>query len=422
MDGMSLIALLSLLLMLVLSAFFSASETALFASGRVRLTHLAERGQRGARRAVALVRDPAKILAVILVGNNAVNVGAAALATVLLGPVYATLVVTLALLVFAEIGPKTLASLRPEAVACRVSAPLWALSYAFRPVAWASSALVDLLLWPWLRGKRPPRRLFNRQEFLTALQLVAREGELEPAETRMAREVLRLRDLRVRQIMIPLDEVDAVPETASFEEVCELVSRSGATRYPVTRAEPGDMIGLLVIKDLLVHQEGARENWRQYVRPLMVCPASLEVDELLRDMQIQHSHLAAVEEDDGRVVGIVTMEDVLEEIVGEIHDEHDDPEGELIREVSADRYLVRGDAEVDDLCKVINVDLGPSDQELSLAEWFERRTPAGRGRLRRLKVGPVRVLQRGTNRFEILRKGRSSEARAQDEPPAEPNE
>lgn len=387
--------------LIILSAFFSGSETALVGSGRIKLNHMAEGGSRGARRALELIRRPGELLSVILVGNNLVNVMAAAVATVLMGPVYATVVVTLLLLIFAEITPKTLAAHQPEMFAIRVAGAVRAFSYLFKPVVWVTNGITDLLLWPVLGGQRMKERRMSRQELLTAIRLGARDGELEPSETRMTREVLALKDTPVRHLMIPLEEVDGIPESADYQDVLRAVATSENTRYPVYRNRLGEMIGMLLVKDLLVHWQGGQENWRKYVRPLMRCRASLEADELLRDMQIQRSHLAAVEDDQGRVIGIVTMEDVLEEIVGEIQDEHDDDEDELVRETSPGRYTVQGSVEVDDLCKIINIDLGQTDQHMTLAQWFARRCGAACDTARRLKVGPARIIPRAGNRFEI---------------------
>lgn len=398
----SAVALASLI---ILSAFFSGSETALVGSGRIKLNHLAEGGNRGARRALELIRRPGELLSVILVGNNLVNVMAAAVATVLMGPVYATVVVTFLLLIFSEITPKTLAAHQPERFAIRVAGAVQIFGWLFKPVVWVTNGITDLFLWPVLGGQRIKERRMSRQELLTAIRLGARDGELEPSETRMTREVLALKDTHVSALMIPLDEVDGIPESAAYEDVIRAVATSENTRYPVYRNHLGEMIGMLLVKDLLVHWQGAQENWRKYVRPIMRCRDSLEADELLRDMQIQRSHLAAVENEEGQVVGIVTMEDVLEEIVGEIQDEHDDDEVELVREASPGRYTVQGSVEVDDLCKVINVDLGQTDQHVTLAQWFTRRCGTDCGSTRRLKVGPVRVIPRAGNRFEIRVKG-----------------
>lgn len=138
-----------------------------------------------------------------------------------------------------------------------------------------------------------------------------------------------------------------------------------------------------------------------YVRPILRTREELAVDELLRDMQIGRTHMAVVEDADGRATGIVTMEDVLEEIVGEIQDETDDDEAELIREYSPGRYLVSGAVEVDDLCKVINVDLGGAGPGERLSAWFERTCREGCRPGRRLRVGNTRIIPRGSGRFEI---------------------
>ena len=316
--------------LIILSAFFSGSETALIGSGRVKLAHMAEKRQRGAKRALSLVEKPGELLATILVGNNLVNVMAAAVATVLIGPLYATILVTLLLLIFAEITPKTLAAHQPERFATRVAVPVQLFGHLFKPVVWATTGLTDLFLWPFLGGKRLRERRLSRQELLVAIRLGARDGELEPAESRMTREILALKDTPVRRIMLPLRNVDGIPESADYQEVMREVSRSGNTRYPVYRDDLTDLIGLLHAKDLLINREGAEENWRQYVRPLIRCSANLEADELLRDMQIQRSHMAAVEDSEGTVIGIVTMEDKLD--IKEVIEAKERPADEIVEE------------------------------------------------------------------------------------------
>ncbi len=410
MDVTLVVWILVLVVLVLFSAFFSSSETALIGSGRVKLIHLSEQGVRGAGRALRLVEQPGDLLATILVGNNLVNVMAAALATALLGPFYATLVITLVLLIFAEITPKTLATINPERFAARIALPVEIFRVLFLPVVWATTFVTDLLLWPFLGRQSIQKRRLSRQELLTAIRLGARDGELEPAETRMTREVLTLKDTPVSDIMIPMAEVDAIPETASFEDVLREFAKTENTRYPIYRQQKGEMVGLLLVKDFVVQREDMEENWLKHVRPLMRCSVDLDSDELLRDMQLRRSHMAAVEDKEGAVVGVVTMEDVLEEIVGEIQDEYDDDEGDLIVELRPGRYLVRGDLEIDDMCKVMNVDLGTFGDNMTLAEWFEMYSPLSSGAIRRVKIGSIRITHRSGHRYEILVKTQVTEA------------
>ncbi len=398
------IELLILLFLLVCSAFFAGSETAVMASRRFRLMGMANRGDLRAKIALGLISQPGKFLATMLVGNNIVNVLAATIGTTLIGPVYASFVVTLLLLVFGEVTPKTLAAYQPEEVTVKFAPFIQRLQVLLKPVVWLTNGLANLLLIPFLGGERVRERRMSRQDLLTAINLGAREGALEPSETRISQEILKLKDLPVHRIMIPLEQVEGVAVSSIYEELMQEVARTGNTRYPVYRNQLSEMVGLLLVKDLLIHPEGSRENWRQYVRPLMRVQADLKVDELQRDMQIQRYHMAAVENREEDVVGIVTMEDVLEEIVGEIQDEHDEDEGELIREVRPGRYAVLSRVEVDDLCKMINIDLGQSDQHMTLGQWFEKQCERSCIQSRRLKMGSVRVIQRGGGRFEILAK------------------
>lgn len=408
-----MIASLALVALVALSAFFSSAETAIMASGRVKLTHQMEKGKRGAEQALRLLEKPGPVLATILVGNNLVNVSAAALATVIWGPLWATVILTLVLLVAAEVTPKTLAASMPEEWARRVALPIRASIFVLRPLAWIVTVIAEVFLYLILGSKRRRRRGLSRQEFLTALRIGAREGELEPSETRMARELLALKDLPVGDIMVPTESVVMVDEASSWEEVFDLVARSGHTRYPVHRGDPAQPVGILLVRELLERHQTAPENWRRFVRELKRVPDTLEADELMRDMQIQRFHMAAVEDAHGRVRGIVTLEDILEEIVGEIEDELD-TQGGTIRELSPGRYLVDGTVEVDDLCKVVNIDLGHTDQHLSLAQWFGARCKAKALAHRRLKMGSTRIIHRGGDRFEVLVKQQLPSQRRED--------
>ncbi|MBW2702454.1 MAG: DUF21 domain-containing protein [Deltaproteobacteria bacterium] len=181
MDATLVVWILVLVVLVLFSAFFSSSETALIGSGRVKLIHLSEQGVRGAGRALRLVEQPGDLLATILVGNNLVNVMVAALATALLGPFYATLVITLVLLIFAEITPKTLATINPERFAARIALPVEIFRVLFLPVVWATTFVTDLLLWPFLGRQSIQKRRLSRQELLTAIRL-GRAGAAGPGD------------------------------------------------------------------------------------------------------------------------------------------------------------------------------------------------------------------------------------------------
>jgi putative hemolysin len=387
----------ALAVLLALSFFFSMSETAFIGSGRVRIQNLATLGNRRAQLVLSLLQSPQELIAALLVGNNLVNIMAAALATVLLGPVTASIVISAVVLVFCEILPKTLALHLPERLAVMVAVPVKIFKLAVSPIVWLLASLAQIIVWPLARKTAAGGRRFSRQELLTALGM----GELEPAERRMTREILALRDARVREIMIPMNEVDAIEEGFDFPQVLDLFAKTYATRYPVYRDRPQEVVGLLLVKDLLAHLNRAQVNWRQYVRPIMRVRPDLPVDELLRDMQIGRTHMAVVVDDRGEALGIVTMEDILEEIVGEIQDETDYEEAELVREYSPGRYLVSGAVEVDDLCKIINVDLAGARPGEKLAGWFDRFCRESCKTGRRLRLGATRIVARGGGRFEI---------------------
>ncbi len=355
------------IILLVLSAFFSGSETALIGSKRVKLISRADQGSKGAKKALELLEDPGALLGTILVGNNLVNVAAAAIAATLLGPVYATIFVTLALLMIGEIPPKTMAAQWPERIARLVSYPIAILKRLFLPFVWITTTLTDLILLPITRKMGPQRRFFSREELQTALDLSADAGELEPAEARMAQEVLDLDEMRIRDVMIPLEKTSVVYSDWSFQRLLDEIRIQQHTRYPIMDRDQLLPIGMLHVKDILI--SGNNPDWLALKRNLPWKSQNTHLDDLLRDMQIERYHFAGVLDGDGAPVGFVMMESVLEEIVGEIADEHDQ-EDDPIHSMGPNKYCVRGDLEMADISRILNVELPIEVQEMSIASLY----------------------------------------------------
>ena len=363
-DIPSLIALGGLI---SLSAFFSGSETALIGSKRVALDNEAEKGNRAAKRALKLLDDPGSLLGTILVGNNLVNVAAAAIAAVLLGPFKATVVMTLLLLMIGEIPPKTLSSMWPERISKLVAYPITLFQWIFKPVVWITTTVTYLLLWPITRNMKPKRRFFSEEEIRLALDRSQDAGELEPGEARMAQEVLDLDKIRIEDIMIPLAEAACLERDWPLERVIELVRRRRFSRYPVFLPDTRQTVGILHIKDLVVGDLSG--GWQAFIRSLPLRPKDMDADDLLRDMQIARFHMAAVVDEGGEVIGFVMMERILEEIVGEIADEHA-PEADPVQTLDTGVFCVRGDLEVADVARILNVDLNVEDPEQTIAALY----------------------------------------------------
>ncbi len=374
--------------LLLVSAFFSGSETAIIGSSRVALTTLAEKGHGAARIALKMLDNPSSLLGTILVGNNLVNVAAAAIGAAILGPFWATIIITLLLLLIGEVPPKTVAAQWPERVTLIVSYPIWIIKIILTPLVWMVSTLTDLMLLPFLRRMGPAKEFYSRDEIRTALDQSHLGGELEPGEAQMVQEILDLPKMKIHEIMIPAHEAATIETDWSMDQLLEQIRRSRFSRYPVYRPHSHRLDGMLHIKDLLLGEPDRR--WQSYIRTMPRRSRDMDADDLLRDMQIARYHMAAVTGDNERVVGYVTMERILEEIVGEIADEHD-REIDPVRTLAAGIYLIRRDLEVADVSRILNVDIPCDDPDNTIFELYRKLgggRPASAVRLEQILLRP----------------------------------
>ena len=341
---------------LLLSAFFSGSETALLASNRLRLRALAKEGDAPAQRVLDLVADPRRLLAGILVGNNVFNVLAASAATALLvgrfgetkGVIAATAVSTVLLVVFSEYLPKTLAAVHP----IRMSRLL---SQTIR----GALVLLSPLVIPLEAITRPLGRMLGRSTDaigLADLRLAVSEGvsagTLDATVGRVLRGALTFQWKKVEDVLVPRVDVKGVRADASFATCLDAFRREGFSRLLVTEGDDPDRdLGYLALKDLALVPEGDIRAWaaKDAVRESMRVPESLSLVDLLARMRRGTVHFAVVKDEHGGTEGIVTLEDILEELVGEIRDEHDRAEEPPIVETADDHWLVRGDVSVKEL-------------------------------------------------------------------------
>lgn len=361
------LSMLLFALLLLLSAFFSGSETALVGSSRLTLESMSEKGSKSARRVLKLLNDPASFLGTILVGNNLVNVGAAVVAVNFLSPGKATLFVTLMLLLFGEIPPKTIAAQRPETVARLVVYPISFIRIIFYPIVYLTGIVTKIMLKPFSRHLSGQRHYLSQDEIRMALDHSEDAGVLEPGQAQMAQEILDIAKVKLYQIMIPIEEAATLERDWSLEKVLEEVRRRRFTRYPVYSPGTRHPVGMLHIKDLVF---GVRnERWQSLIRRLPFRSHAMEADDLLRDMQISRFHMAAVVDDTNHVLGYITMERILEEIVGEIADEHDQ-ETDPVCMVDEGVYRVRGDLELADIERILNVDLDIDEDQQTVEAFY----------------------------------------------------
>jgi CBS domain containing-hemolysin-like protein len=330
MEGIVLLAIL-----IGFSAFFSMAETAMTTISRPRIAHLVEMKKPGARILRRLREDPAKLLSTILVGNNVVNISASVLATTLitgyfqkLGMVQEGLIIgiaigfmTLFILVFGEITPKTVAIRNAEPLALWLSPVMVVFEWILSPIAWTLTALSRPLIFLF-GGKIPEQGPFITEEVIKTLLFVGeKEGVFEREEREMISGVFKFGDLTVTEVMTPKDKVVYVEANETVEDVIHKIKESGHSRVPVIDQNLDNIIGVIYAKDLL--EAGGSENVKEYLRQMLFIPGVKKISDLLEQMQAEYKHLAIVVDEFGHTLGLVTLEDLVEEIVGEIHDEYE---------------------------------------------------------------------------------------------------
>jgi CBS domain containing-hemolysin-like protein len=344
---------LFLLLVCILgSSFSSGSETALVSASRTRLRHLASEGLGSANRALALLDDKERILIVTLIATNVFNIAAGAIATIALqryvgslGPFAATVVMTSVLLVFSEIVPKAFFRHYSEQALVRTATVWRILSWVLIPITFPVQLFSGLIFRVF--GSEPKSLYRTRDEIKLVIEESVESGGLQQDQQEMLESTLNYSTTIVREVMVPISEVALIPETAPTEEFLDLVRDQGHTRIPVYRDRVDQIVGLVNIFDVLY--DGQRKTFvRAYVRPTRVVPETKQIDQLFLEMQRARESLAVVVNEFGACFGIVALEDIMEEIFGELADEHEDATPE-IQKKGPGHFRVSGMTDIDDL-------------------------------------------------------------------------
>jgi len=349
LSGEQSLQLVALGVLLVLSAFFSGSETALMSIDRLRIKYLARKGRAGAARLEALLDRPDRLLSAILVGNNLVNIAASVFATALClelfgehGELLTLLILTPLLLIFGEIGPKVYAAKYPEKLSFIVMTPIGVIMWLLTPVTWLVGG-VSSLLTSLLRGEEQ-RALISEDELRSFIEFGEHAGVVAKEKRKMLHGVFDLGEIRVRDVMVPRTEVIGIEADTPFAEVVKLVATTRHSRFPVYEGDLDRVVGVIHSKEILDYLDcGADFSLRRLARPPLFVPEAKPIETLLQTFRRRHLHLAMVVDEYGGVEGIVTLEDIVEVIVGEIQDEYDEEEA-LIRPAGPNRFLVDGSA------------------------------------------------------------------------------
>ena len=370
MDSSSIGIIVALVLLVIASAYFSATETAFSSLNKIRLRNMADDGNRKAEATLRLAEDFDRLLSTLLVGNNIVNITAATLATLFftkLNPEYgatiSTVVLTLVILTFGEISPKTIAKEHAEAWAMSSTPFLRVLSTVLRPLTILFSLLQKGI------GKlfhATGDRGITEDELITMVSTAEDEGGLDQNESRLIRSAIEFGDMEVEEILTPRVDIVSISDQASAKELDELISSNRFSRIPVWHDSIDTIIGMIHEKDFHEAELGDNDSWKHLISPVIYVTTTSPVADLLYEMQRRKMHMSVVVDEYGGTEGLVTLEDILEELVGEIWDEHDEVV-ERIQKQEDGSYLISCSASIDDVFQLF--DLRMDDDMTTLSAW-----------------------------------------------------
>ena len=355
----------ALVILVGFSAFFSASETAFSSLNQIRLKSRAEDGDSSAARVLAMAEQYDKLLSTILIGNNIVNIAAASIGTILFtrmlgaerGATVSTIVLTIIVLIFGEVTPKSLAKEMPEKVATAVSPFLVLLMALMTPLTWLFTQWKKLLGHFVHSGEADT---ITEGELMTMVSEAENDGELTDRESELIRSAIEFDDVEVEEILTPRVDVVAVEDNTSLDEVAQTFAESGYSRLPVYHDTIDNIIGVVHEKDFYLARLKKETSLEELVKPTLYTTGSTQISQLLRTLREQHHHLAVVVDEYGGTEGIITLEDILEELVGEIWDEHDEATEDFHKQ-SDGSWIVLGSASVDDLFETLGL---PEDEDI----------------------------------------------------------
>jgi len=373
MSGIETLYLVFLILCLLLSAFFSSSETAFISLQRIRVEHLVNTKVRGAKRVARMVERPEKFLSTVLLGNNLVNTAAAALATFLAiriwgeqwGILIATIGVTILLLVFCETTPKTIATQHAERLSLVFARPIEALSWLLTPfvvaLSWIASGFSKLL-----GGAQVPRSLASEEEIRTMISVGHKEGTVEEEEAEMLHKVFEFGNRPVREVIVPRTEVVWVEKGTKLADFLALYAQSPLSRFPVYEDNMDNVIGILSVKDIVMAQakgtinnEGAIDN---LIRPAYFAPETKRINELFAEMRDKNYRMTVVVDEFGGTAGIVSLSRLVEEIVGPVGDELAAIEKEY-ETISENTFQIDGGMRIEEANEEMDLDIPSGDYE-----------------------------------------------------------
>ena len=370
METGDIVQLISLVVLILFSAFFSSAETALMTANKIRLRNLSESGDKRAARVLKITEDSGKLLSAILIGNNIVNLSASSIATTLAikhlgsaGAGIATGVLTFLILIFGEISPKTLSTIHAEKLALLYSGPISIIMKVLTPVIFIINKLSMGFLF--LIGIKPEDAdtQMTEEELLTIIDVSKEEGVIEYEEHEMINNLFDFGDSQAKEVMVPRIDMIFADVESSYDELIAIFKENMFTRLPVYEDNTDNIIGILNMKDLLFHTDKEHFSVRDMIREPYFTYEHKNTAELFIEMRKSSISLAIVLDEYGATAGLITLEDLLEEIVGEIRDEYDTDEEDPIVQLNEREFIVLGSTNLDDLCEKLDLNFTSDDYD-----------------------------------------------------------
>ncbi|HPD90589.1 MAG TPA: hemolysin family protein [Bacillota bacterium] len=353
--------LIAIVCLVLLSAYFSATETAFTSVNRIRLKNMAASGNRKAKLVIRLIEDYDRLLSTVLVGNNIVNIAMTAIATLMFVTLYgeygapiATLVVTIIVLIFGEISPKSMAKEIPEKFAMASAPVIQFLVVALRPLTWFFGlfrSLVNTLF------KVKNDMSITEDELLIMVEEAETEGAIGNEQSELITNAIEFYELEAYDVLTPRVDVIAIEEDTPKDEIGRLFLETGFSRLPVYEENLDHIVGVLNQKDFHNYLVKGKKKVSEYIKPVVFVSGSIKIAALLKKMQKIKTHIAVVVDEYGGTEGIITMEDIIEELVGEIYDEHDEVIDVEIKPLADGSYVVQGHTNLEKFLDVFNVEL-----------------------------------------------------------------
>ena len=370
--------IISIVILIIFSAFFSATETAFSTYNKIKMKNEASSGNKRAQTVLYLSEDYDRLLSTILIGNNIVNIASTTLSTILFtqlfggakGPTLSTVVMTVLVLIFGEISPKSIAKDMPESFAMAVAPSLKIIYIILKPLN-SLFTLWKKLLTKIIKIKNPD--IITEEEVLTIVEEATHDGTFNEHESDLIRNAIEFDDLEVSEICTPRTGIVAVKDTAEVDEVTSVFNECGFSRLPVYKKSIDNIIGFINQKDYYRYVVEGQKSMSDIIKPMPLIPPTTNISKLMRNLQQQHTQIALIIDEYGGTFGIITLEDILEELVGEIWDEHDNEIPEIIRS-NDDEYIVLGTANLNDVFEYFNKECDSDFVSLNgwLSEKLER--------------------------------------------------